>query len=339
MAADADSSARSTAFRERLRRQRDRSLFRPPRNGHLRHVPERFLYRNVQGALTRRFLSPWNWVRLVSPTSAAATSWLILDELIFEGKTYADLLAAETARDHYQRDRFRCRHAIRIRSGSVRPVVLGHRGLPFGKSGGRFVGRAARPVADHNRQLSERAVRLRATLLGRRRCTERRSVVAALSTSAANSTLRAARRYALCPLGGRRTCGQSRPARSVRQSHPRRRICSLVELTGYTRFRRVLHIVVNAQQETRRRRRRGGRGPGTDRNSEGRHQTDAQPLHGFETVENFKRELDGWMQELKDVRCAPGAVRMSRGPCVYDLEDYFVELFSHSIPIRPNGSS
>ena len=30
--------------------------------------PERFLYRNVQGALTRRFLAPWNWVRLVSPT-------------------------------------------------------------------------------------------------------------------------------------------------------------------------------------------------------------------------------------------------------------------------------
>lgn len=30
--------------------------------------PERFLYRNVQGALTRRFLAPWNWVRLMSPT-------------------------------------------------------------------------------------------------------------------------------------------------------------------------------------------------------------------------------------------------------------------------------
>ena len=47
--------------------------------------------------------------------------------------------------------------------------------------------------------------------------------------------------------------------------------------------------------------------------------------YGFETVENFKRELGGWMQELKDVRCAPGAVRMSRGPCD-DLKAYFVEL-------------
>ena len=31
------------------------------------------------------------------------------------------------------------------------------------------------------------------------------------------------------------------------------------------------------------------------------------------------------MQELKDVRCAPGAVRMSLGPCD-DLHAYFVEL-------------
>ena len=47
--------------------------------------------------------------------------------------------------------------------------------------------------------------------------------------------------------------------------------------------------------------------------------------YSFETVENFKRDLVGWMQELKDARCAPGAVRTSRGACD-DLKGYFVEL-------------
>ena len=97
-----------------------------------------------------------------------------------------------------------------------------------------------------------------------------------------------------------------------------------MELTGYTRFRRILHVVVNAQKE------RSGEGA-EDEGVPGPIETvmGATKLtldrYGFETVENFKRDLGGWMQELKDFRCAPGAVRMSRGPCD-DLQAYFVEL-------------
>ena len=47
--------------------------------------------------------------------------------------------------------------------------------------------------------------------------------------------------------------------------------------------------------------------------------------YGFETVENFKREVGGWIQDLKDVRCAAGAARLSRGACD-DVKEYFVEL-------------
>jgi NTE family protein len=99
---------------------------------------------------------------------------------------------------------------------------------------------------------------------------------------------------------------------------------ALTELTGYTRFRRVLHLVVNAQQE------RSGQGaeeegvPGPIETVRGATKL-ALDRFGFETVELFKRDLVGWMQELKDARCAPGAVRTSRGPCD-DLKGYFVEL-------------
>ena len=47
--------------------------------------------------------------------------------------------------------------------------------------------------------------------------------------------------------------------------------------------------------------------------------------YSFETVENFKRDLSVWMQELKSFRCATGSVRTSRGRCD-DLKAYFVEL-------------
>ena len=59
--------------------------------------PERFLYRNVQGALTRRFLAPWSWVRLASRTFGRGDIMAeYFDELIFEGKTYADLLNTDS---------------------------------------------------------------------------------------------------------------------------------------------------------------------------------------------------------------------------------------------------
>ena len=54
---------------------------------------ERFLKRNVQGALTRRALNPFNWGKFVG--GSAGRSELAADyydEILFEGATFADLL-------------------------------------------------------------------------------------------------------------------------------------------------------------------------------------------------------------------------------------------------------
>jgi NTE family protein len=97
-----------------------------------------------------------------------------------------------------------------------------------------------------------------------------------------------------------------------------------MERSGYTRFRRLLFIVVNAQQQ------RSGAGA----EEEGvpgpiemvRDVTNLTlDRYTFETVETFKREIGSWMQELKAARCAPAVVRTSREPCD-DIKAYFVEL-------------
>ncbi len=55
--------------------------------------PKAFLYRNIEGALLRRALSPANWLRLGSPHfSRIDLAAELYDEEVFEGKTFADLL-------------------------------------------------------------------------------------------------------------------------------------------------------------------------------------------------------------------------------------------------------
>ena len=73
---------------------------------------------------------------------------------------------------------------------------------------------------------------------------------------------------------------------------------AFLELTGYTRFRRVLHLVVNAQQE------RSAEGaedegvPGPIETVRGATKLTLD-RYSFETVENFRRDMGGWMQELQ----------------------------------------
>jgi NTE family protein len=98
----------------------------------------------------------------------------------------------------------------------------------------------------------------------------------------------------------------------------------LLELTGYTRFRRILHIVVNAQQELSTDGAKDEGVPGPIKTVMGATKVTLD-RYSFETVENFRREIGGWIQEIKGARCAPGAVRTSRGACD-DLQAHFVEL-------------
>ena len=287
--------------------------------------PETFLYRNVQGALTRRFLAPWNWPRLVSPTFGRGDFMAdYFDELMFDGKTYGDLLALNSpgiiinATDidagtqfSFDQDQFDllCSDlasfplARAVAASSAVPLALSPLTLanyPSRQCGYELPAWAAvdAPNGEASSRRYQEAQRLRHYV----QHDDTRFVHLVDGGLTDNLGLRAL--YDKGTFAGG--------------------YVALTELTGYTRFRRVLHLVVNAQQE------RSGQGaeeegvPGPIETVRGATKL-ALDRFGFETVELFKRDLVGWMQELKDARCAPGAVRTSRGPCD-DLKGYFVEL-------------
>lgn len=55
--------------------------------------PDRFLYRDVQGALVSRALNPFNWRKFVGGTAGRSElAAEYYDEILFEGATYSDLL-------------------------------------------------------------------------------------------------------------------------------------------------------------------------------------------------------------------------------------------------------
>jgi NTE family protein len=56
--------------------------------------PERFLYRNIQAGLVLRLFNPYNWYRLAFPNfSRIDMAAEYYDNTVFEGKSFADLLA------------------------------------------------------------------------------------------------------------------------------------------------------------------------------------------------------------------------------------------------------
>ena len=56
--------------------------------------PERFLYRDTKGGIALRMFNPYNWFRLASPDfSRIDVADEYYSDMIFEGKTFADLLA------------------------------------------------------------------------------------------------------------------------------------------------------------------------------------------------------------------------------------------------------
>lgn len=56
----------------------------------------RFLERNVQGVLIRRFLNPFNWPRLMGSAGRSELAAEYYDEILFEGATFGDLLDKQT---------------------------------------------------------------------------------------------------------------------------------------------------------------------------------------------------------------------------------------------------
>jgi NTE family protein len=287
--------------------------------------PEKFLYRNVQGALTRRFLSPWNWPSIFSP-NFGRTDFMAnyFDKTIFEGKTYADLLATTApmiminATDidagtqfSFDQDQFDLLCSD-LASFPVARAVAASSAVPLALSPITLVNYPSRQcgyelpawaAVDASRvEISSRRYQQAQRMRHYVGHDQNRYVHLVDGGLADNLGLRAL--YDKTALAGG--------------------YLDFLELTGYTRFRRVLILVVNAQRE------RDAEGaaeegvPGPIETIVGANKMSLD-RYGFETVENFKRDQIEWMQDLKNARCAPGAVRVSRGACD-DLKPYFVEV-------------
>jgi NTE family protein len=287
--------------------------------------PEKFLYRNVQGALTRRFLSPWNWVRLVSPTFGRGDFMAeYFDETIFEGKAFADLIARNppfiviNATDidagtqfAFEQDQFDLLCSD-LASFPVARAVAASSAVPLAFAPLTLVNYPSRQcgydlpawaAADApNSEVSSRRYQQGRRIRHYVQHDEKRFVHLVDGGISDNLGLRAL--YDKTTLAGG--------------------YVALLENTGYTRFRRVLHLVVNAQKERSAEGAKEEGVPGPIETLTGVTKISLD-RYGFETVENFKRDVGGWIQDLKNVRCAPGAVRWTRGACD-DVKQYFVEL-------------
>ena len=285
--------------------------------------PETFLYRNVQGALTRRFLAPWNWVRLISPNFGRSDFMAeYFDEHIFEGKTYADLLdtpavlinatdidaGTQFAFDQDQFDllcsdlaSFPLARAVAASSAvplALSPVTLLN--YPSRQCGYELPTWATpdMPSGEVSSRRYQEARRIKHYVQHE----DMRYVHLVDGGLADNLGLRALYDKAT-------SAGGFVPA---------------LQLRGYTGFRRILHIVVNAQKERNADGAADEQVPGPIRTVMGATSLTLD-RYGFETVEIVKRDLGIWMEELKRFRCMPDAVQTRPAACD-DLQNYFVEL-------------
>jgi len=285
--------------------------------------PERFLYRNVQGALTRRFLAPWNWVRLMSPNFGRSDFMAeYFDKMLFDGKTYADLLDSPAviinATDidagtqfAFDQDQFDLLCSD-LASFPIARAVAASSAVPLALSPVTLLNYPNRQC--HYELPAWAAADLPSGEVSSRRYQEGRRIrhyvqhedmrfVHLVDGGLADN------------LGLRALYDKTTSAGGF---------VPALELTGFTSFRRILHIVVNAQKERSADGASDERVPGPIRTV-----VDATNMtldrYGFETVEIVKRDLGIWMEELKRFRCMPDAVRAWTSSCD-DSQSYFVEL-------------
>jgi NTE family protein len=285
--------------------------------------PDEFLYHNVQRALLLRFLAPWNWVRFVSGTFGRGDLMAqYFDEQIFHGKTYSDLL-------------MRPRPAIIINATDLAA------GTQFSFDQDQFdllcSDLTTYPVA--NAVAASSAVPVAFSPLTLVDYPSRDCNLALPSWIAAEASTgdMTSRRYQearrLEHYGGPEgrqyvhlVDGGISDNLGLRAVYDKATFAggyvALTEMTGYTKFRRVLHIVVNAQKERSADAVETENPPGPLRTLQGASSLTLD-RYAFETVENFQRDIDTWMEELKTYRCAEQGDRS--GDCS-DLAAYFIEL-------------
>ena len=285
----------------------------------------RFLERNVQGALIWRLFSPLNWLRLASPyfgRSDLAAEYY--DNLLFEGATLGDLLqhdgpallinatdmtlATRFAFDQEQFDLL-CSDSLSfpiaraVAASSAAPMVLSPVTLKNYAASGcgyeppAWVGEELERGYASTRRHQE-ALRIAGYLNG-----GVETYVHLLDGGLAdNLGLRLPIEKAVVAGGYSRLAASS----------------------GFTRFRRLVYIVVNAQTEAVREWNRSARAPGmlAALNSAS---TVALNRYNFETVELFRRNLDRQMDEVRQARCDAIGVT-STLPACNDIEAHFIEI-------------
>lgn len=286
---------------------------------------ELFLERDVQGALIRRLLSPWNWPRLASPyfgRSDLAAEYY--DELLFHGATLGDLLhgdgpalivnatdmtlATRFAFDQEQFDLL-CSDTLSfpiaraVAASSAVPVVLS----PITLKSYAERGCGYRPPDWIGSEL-ERGY---------------------TSTRRYQEALRIA---GYLPPGGERyvhlldgalsdNLGLRLPIEKAVEAGGHSR---LAVASGFTHFRRVAFIVVNAQTDSLRAWGRSASPPGALETL-----TSASTVtlnrYNFETVEVFRQALDDLVSEVREQRCRSHHPAAQPAGCD-DVAAHFVEI-------------
>lgn len=289
----------------------------------------RFLRRDVEGALLRRMLSPPSWVRLASPwfgRSDLAAEYY--DELLFQGATLGDLLAGDgpalivNATDMTLATRFAFEQAqfdLLCSNSLLFPIaraVAASAAVPGLLSPITLRSYAARGCGyDPPDWVGEELARGEGST---RRRLEARRIAAHLAPGVEWVHLLDG---ALTDnLGLRLTIEDAAAAGGYARLNAQ---------AGFTRFRRVVYLVVNAQTDAPREWSRSPRAPGA-LSALVHASTVVVNRYNFETIELLRQSLERWVDELRKARCAE---RLDAAECA-DVGAHLVEVSFAEDPDR-----
>jgi len=287
-------------------------------------LPERWLYHDVQRDLTLRMFSPRSWMRLLSPhfgRSEIAAEYL--EQRLFHGATFADLIGNNApatilnatdmtlgARFSFDQEEFDSLCSDLSRFPIARAVAASF-AVPVLFS----------PVTLRNYSSESCGYTLpdwaRAELERGFTTTRRYQEASRLD---AYVGARAPRFVHLIDGGVADNLGLRG---TIERSAGAGGFAELVDSVGFRRFRRVVHIVVNAQTEL-------GVSWGDSERSPGLFSTvwssATVPINRYncETVEAFRESQASWLDAVRRMRC-DGPAKMDVLACA-DIDAYFIEV-------------
>lgn len=285
----------------------------------------RFLRRNVQRALIWRLLAPWNWVRLASPyfgRSDLAAEYY--DAQLFDGATLGDLLRSEgpallinatdmtlATRFTFDQEQFDllCSDSLRfpiaraVAASSAVPLVLSP--VTLESYAARGCGYRAPAWVDEEiaRGYSNSRLHQEALRIADYRGASAESYVHLVDGALADN------------LGLRSTIEKSVEAGGYAR---------LAAGAGFTHFRRVAFIVVNAQTGSLRAWTRSASPPNVlDELTSAT--TVTLNRYNYETMDLFRQSLDHVVAEIREARCHPTTGATARPDCG-DVAAHLIEV-------------